>query len=884
MKKGNKFLKKDYKKERNTGQGEKIRLRKIQNRQDRMKNKLVIVESPAKAKTIGKILGNGYTIKASMGHVRDLPQRSLGVDIEHNFAPQYEENRERSKNLNDLKSAAKGAAEIYLAPDPDREGEAIAWHLKDMLSKDNKSAVFRRVTFHEITASAIRKAFESPADIDLDRVDAQQARRVLDRIVGYMVSPLLWGRIEKGLSAGRVQSVALRLVCEREREILSFVPKEYWNFSAKFHAEGTKEMYSARLFKIDGEKFEISSSAEADKLLAAVRASSSWKIANVEETPRKRFAQPPFITSTLQQAASSSLGFSANSTMRIAQQLYEGLDIGNGTTRGLITYMRTDAVAVATEAQQAARKYIEENYGAEYVPAKPNIYRSKASAQGAHEAIRPTDITLTPEKLKGVLDTQQLKLYTLIWKRFTASQMAPCEQMRTSVDTQSISPEDSRLYTFRSTATVTTFAGFLRAYNIQEEGAASEEDEDTKDAEVLKNLKNGMTSILADSTGEQKFTEPAPRFSEATLIKELESNGIGRPSTYATIVNTIQVRKYVNKEKGKLIPTELGFKINDYLVAKLPELFQVGFTADMENQLDSVEEGKVVWTEMMQEFYDKFLKWLSAAKTEGAPEGEKAKALIELLNSIKEWQKAEKTGTRTYDDKRFFSSVLKAFESGKTITAKQWEALLRLAVKYEEQLSALAEIAEKCNFTEELASTRQIALERTEKAAEAKKQLKDASVQAEISKYQSLFSIMDVIKWDVPEKRNAFDEKKFYNSLKTQNSQGKLLSIKQLSVLSRLAIKYKAQFSAEDYAKITEILNLPAEEPSSATTEKTDPEILFKKFESVKEWAEPRKIGRMVYDDKAFYESLLKQHKAKKELSAKQLAALQKLAGKYSLN
>ena len=848
-----------------------------------MKNKLVIVESPAKAKTIGKILGNGYTIKASMGHVRDLPQRSLGVDIEHDFAPQYEENRDRTKNLNDLKSAAKGAAEIYLAPDPDREGEAIAWHLKDMLSKGNKNASFKRVTFHEITGSAIRKAFENPADIDLDRVDAQQARRVLDRIVGYMVSPLLWGRIEKGLSAGRVQSVALRLVCEREREILAFIPKEYWNFTARFHGEMQKESYMGKLFKIDGEKFEVTGKEQADSLLADIQKISSWQIANVEEVPRKRFAQPPFITSTLQQAASSSLGFSANSTMRIAQQLYEGLDIGNGTTRGLITYMRTDAVAVAVEAQMAARKYIEENYGAEYVPAKPNIYRSKASAQGAHEAIRPTDITLTPEKLKGVLDTQQLKLYTLIWRRFAASQMSACEQMRTSVDTVGRSSASSPLYTFRSTATVTTFAGFLRAYNIQEEGVNNEDEEDTRDAEALKKLKNGMAADLAEIAGEQKFTEPAPRFSEATLIKELESNGIGRPSTYATIVNTIQVRKYVNKEKGKLIPTELGFKINDYLVAKLPELFQVGFTADMENQLDSVEEGKVVWTEMMHEFYDKFLQWLSAAKTEGAPEGEKAKAVIELLSGITQWQKAEKSGNRTYDDKRFFSSVLKAFESGKTVTAKQWEALLRLAVKYEDQLPGLAGAAESCAFTGELAATREQSEKRKEKAEEARKLQEDASVQAEVGKYQQIFALMDTVKWEQSEKRNAFDEKKFYASLKQQNGQGKMFSAKQLAVLTRLAVKYKEQFKEEDFAVISSILNIPKEEAASPVSTETDLAALFAKFESVKEWAEPRKIGRMIYDDKAFYESLLKQHKAGKELSAKQLAALQKLAGKYSL-
>ena len=387
-----------------------------------MDQKLVIVESPAKAKTIGKMLGRDYTIKASMGHVRDLPARTFGVDIEHDFAPQYEESKERGKNLSDLKSAAKGASEIYLAPDPDREGEAIAWHLKEILSKANKKAKFHRVTFHEITKSAIAKAFQTPSTIDIDRVDAQQARRVLDRIVGYMVSPLLWGKIKKGLSAGRVQSVALRLVCERERLIQAFVPKEYWNFLAKFSPEqNQREHFVAKLFKINGDKFEIGNKKDADALLTAVKGAKSWSVENIETQPRRKYAAPPFITSTLQQAASSALGFSANTTMRIAQQLYEGVDVGRGGPVGLITYMRTDSVAIAVEAQNAARSFIAANYGQEYVPPKHNVYKSKASAQGAHEAIRPTDVTLTPEKVKEFLDDRMLKLYTLIWRRFTAS-------------------------------------------------------------------------------------------------------------------------------------------------------------------------------------------------------------------------------------------------------------------------------------------------------------------------------------------------------------------------------------------------------------------------------------------------------------------------------
>ena len=668
-----------------------------------MDQKLVIVESPAKAKTIGKMLGRDYTIKASMGHVRDLPARTFGVDIEHDFAPQYEESKERGKNLSDLKSAAKGASEIYLAPDPDREGEAIAWHLKEILSKANKKAKFHRVTFHEITKSAIAKAFQTPSTIDIDRVDAQQARRVLDRIVGYMVSPLLWGKIKKGLSAGRVQSVALRLVCERERLIQAFVPKEYWNFLAKFSPEqNQREHFVAKLFKINGDKFEIGNKKDADALLTAVKGAKSWSVENIETQPRRKYAAPPFITSTLQQAASSALGFSANTTMRIAQQLYEGVDVGRGGPVGLITYMRTDSVAIAVEAQNAARSFIAANYGQEYVPPKHNVYKSKASAQGAHEAIRPTDVTLTPEKVKEFLDDRMLKLYTLIWRRFTASQMAPAEQQRTTVDVAA-KGSDSRTYDFRTTATITTFPGFLRAYNIKEEGA-EEEDEETRYADILKALKKGDACRLLDALSEQKFTEPPPRFSEATLIKELELNGIGRPSTYATIVNTIQERLYVLKEKGKLIPTDLGFQINDYLVLSLPELFQVGFTAEMENKLDEIEEGKIQWTAMMHAFYDKFEKWLNAAKSVGAPEASKASALMTLLEGISQWDAPEKGASRTYDDRKFYTSLKKSFDGGKAISARQWEAMLKMAVKYESQLPGLEQFAVDHGFAADLAA------------------------------------------------------------------------------------------------------------------------------------------------------------------------------------
>ena len=852
-----------------------------------MDHKLVIVESPAKARTIGKMLGRDYTIKASMGHVRDLPERTLGVDIEHGFAPQYEESRERGKNLSELKSAAKSASEIYLAPDPDREGEAIAWHLKEILSRANKKAKFHRVTFHEITKSAIAKAFQSPGTIDIDRVDAQQARRVLDRIVGYMVSPLLWGKIKKGVSAGRVQSVALRLVCERERQILSFVPKEYWNFMAKFSPEGnSRSHFAAKLFKIDGGKFEINAKADADALLSAVRGASRWTVDNLEIQPRKKYAAPPFITSTLQQAASSALGFSANTTMRIAQQLYEGVDVGRGGPVGLITYMRTDSVAIAIEAQNAARAFIGAHYGPEYVPAKHNVYKSKASAQGAHEAIRPTDVSLTPETVREFLDDRMFKLYTLIWRRFTASQMAPAEQQRTTVDVAA-KGADARTYDFRATATVTIFPGFLRAYDIREEGA-EEDDEETRYADILKTLGKGDACRLLDALAEQKFTEPPPRYSEATLIKELELNGIGRPSTYATIVNTIQERLYVLKEKGKLIPTELGFQINDYLVLSLPELFQVGFTAEMENQLDEVEEGHVQWTAMMRTFYDKFEKWLNAAKSAGAPESSKASALMTLLEGISEWEAPEKGASRTYDDKRFFTSLKKSFDAGKAVSARQWEAMLKMAVKYESQLPGLEQFAVDHGFAADLAAAAEQIRERQAKREAWQAKREEAAAAAPQDKEMAeVFTALDGVRWNAPEKsaRRVYDDGKFYDSLRKQSQSGRPLSEKQLAALGKMAAKYREQIP--NFERIASILQIAPPENASpegaAGAGNAEADALLEKFSRVTNWNEPRKVGRRVYDDKVFYESLRKQRAEGKALSDRQSAALRKLAAKYQL-
>ena len=850
-------------------------------------SKLVIVESPAKARTIGKMLGSQYTIKASMGHVRDLPARSFGVDIEHNFMPQYEETRDRSKNLADLKAAAKKASDIYLAPDPDREGEAIAWHLQEILSKCNRKAEFHRVTFHEITKSAISRAFQSPSQLDTDKVDAQQARRVLDRIVGYMVSPLLWGRIEKGVSAGRVQSVALRLVCERERAIQCFKPEEYWNFMAEFQA--VPGIFHGKLFKVDGKKVSVPDRQSAQRLEKAVRSALSWQVAGIESVPRLRHAAPPFITSTLQQAASSSLGFSASSTMRIAQSLYEGVDVGTGGPVGLITYMRTDSVTVSREAQEDARRFIAGNYGAEYLPAKPPVYRSKASAQGAHEAIRPTDISLTPEKVKPYLDDRSFKLYALVWRRFVASQIAPAKELRTTVDVEG-EGGDARTYVFRSVATVISFPGFLKVYSIREEGA-EEEDENQKDAEILKALEKGEDCALKNLLGEQKFTEPPPRYSEAALIKELESNGVGRPSTYATIVNTIQERKYVDKEKGKLIPTDLGFRICDYLVEHLPDLFEVGFTAKMEDELDQVEDGRMQWTEMMRAFYEKFEKWLYNAKTLGAPKELQTSALIAQLETIREWNPPEKSGNRVYDDKKFFHSVKTAFAAGRPLSAPQWDALLRMAAKYRDQLPELMTCAENCGFSQELNATMEEYAARQALIREQQKKREAAAAAAPPQdELADVFSAMKAIPWKTPEKtRRAFDEKKFFESLLDQNSKGRTLSEKQLAALGRIALRYKDQLPG--FAHIASILHLEEKAgrnsdpavPAASPVPMGEADELIRKMKAIVNWNEPKKIRGRVYDDKAFFESLAKQRAAGKVLSEKQLAALKKTAAKYAI-
>jgi DNA topoisomerase-1 len=607
-----------------------------------MAKALVIVESPAKAKTINKFLGRNYAVKASMGHVRDLPKRTLGVD-EDDFTPTYQVLPEKKKTLTELKKAAKSAEAIYLASDPDREGEAICWHLKEELEKGTK-ATFHRVLFNEITKRAVKEAFEHPRDIDAHKVDAQQARRILDRLVGYKISPLLWDKVRRGLSAGRVQSVAARVICEREREILAFESKEYWSLTSELESSNPPP-FRAKLIKKDGKKIELVSKDEMSAVLEELgwkitkaekvedgdpRAVSiavepagdatGFKVTDVQARQKKKNPLPPFITSKLQQDAARQLGFSVTKTMRVAQGLYEGREIGDAGTVGLITYMRTDSTRVSDEAIAAVRDHIGETYGKDALPEEPRIFKVGKRAQEAHEAIRPTYLEYTPETVKEHLGRDEFRLYQLIWNRFVASQMEVAVFDTTRADIE------AGPYTFRATGQVLRSPGWLSVYHEGKDEDAgrngngtgngnNDEPEDAEDRrlpELVEGQELGLKSLLP----RQHFTQPPPRFTEATLVKELEENGIGRPSTYATIISTITNRDYVEKEGRRLHPTELGLLVNDLMVESFSDIVQVDYTARLEEELDEIEEGRLNWIDALREFQAKFVVDLERAKKE----------------------------------------------------------------------------------------------------------------------------------------------------------------------------------------------------------------------------------------------------------------------------
>ena len=577
-----------------------------------MSKALVIVESPAKAKTINKYLGKEYDVEASLGHVKDLPKSKIGVDLDNDFEAEYIVIPGKEKVLTNLKKKAKTASAIYLAPDPDREGEAIAAHLYEELGeakpkkKRGSGIPIHRVTFNEITSKAVKAAFEHPREIDWNLVDAQQTRRVLDRIVGYQISPLLWDKVRRGLSAGRVQTVALRLIVERERDIKAFEKKEYWTIDAHL-AAAKPPAFDARFLGIGGEKIEVPNGEQSESITNAL-GQAQWSVRSVEKKERRRSATAPFTTSKFQQDASRKLRFSVKRAMMLAQRLYEGVELGDEGSVGLITYMRTDSTRVAQDALDEARELIASNFGKEFLPDSPNIYKSKKDAQEAHEAIRPTSALRHPDSIKQYLQEDEYKVYKLIWQRFVASQMLPAIFDQTSVDIDAVA---DRTYNFRVTGSVLKFEGFLKVYEESKEGK-DEDDEALK--HKLPPLEEGQKLTLKELKPEQHFTEPPPRYNEASLVKELEERGIGRPSTYAAILITIQERQYVQKIGGKFVPTEIGLVVTDLLVKNFAEIFDPAYTARLEEELDEIEEGKEKWTDAMAEFYKRFEKDLKYAQ------------------------------------------------------------------------------------------------------------------------------------------------------------------------------------------------------------------------------------------------------------------------------
>ncbi|MBN2433586.1 MAG: type I DNA topoisomerase [Acidobacteria bacterium] len=825
-----------------------------------MAKNLVIVESPAKARTINKFLGKDFKVLASMGHVRDLPEKKFGVDVNRRFEPEYVLVKGRKKNVDELKEAARDAETVYLAPDPDREGEAIAWHLKELLSKAAGDNRFRRVVYHEITAQAIQRAFENPGEIDLRKVDAQQARRVLDRLVGYQVSPLLWRRVPGAASAGRVQSVALRLVCEREAEIEAFVPEEYWILGARVRKQAEpRDPFDLRLAKIDGEKAEIKDRVQAEKIQAELER-RRLQVISIKRREISKRARPPYITSTLQQAASTVHGYSPSRTMKIAQRLYEGINLGDGAV-GLITYMRTDSTSISQQAQQECRTFIGDRYGRDYVPAKPNVYKSRSGAQEAHEAIRPTDVRNTPERMEKYLSPEEKNLYRLIWQRFVASQMAPAVIAQRTVEVEAADSGDTEsAYLFRASASEVIFAGYMKVSGLEkkskEDGQNGNGDDDV---DSLPPLAEGEALDLLEWLADQKYTQPPPRYSEASLVRTMEENGVGRPSTYAQVLATLFQREYVLKEKKALKPTDLGKRVNDFLAGNLNHLFEVAFTARMENSLDEVEAGHTEWHEMLEEFYRRFTTWLEEARGPKADRRE-IEILIRLLDQVIAWAPPEKRGQRVYSDEKFFASIKKQAEAGdKALTQRQADALKKLALRYRDQVPGLAEVAEELGLEE-------VAEEQAANGMPRPETMAKLDLLAEVT-FRQPYQVG----------KRTFDDKAFYLSLKQQAEGGKALSDNQVNYLNRLVCKYADQI--ENFDEVAAELGLG---PESAEGEDKVSGPLLDALARVKEWKEPVQKGKKVWDDHKFYDSLRQQFRQKHALSPRQQQALKRLVKRYA--
>ena len=812
-----------------------------------MSKKLLIVESPAKAKTISKYLGGEFTVKSSVGHIRDLPKKGLSIKIEPTgretwtFTPSYEVPADKKKIVDELRKAAKSCDEIFLAPDPDREGEAIAWHLEEVLSDVTKGKPMHRVTYNEITKTAVQNAVAHPGEIDMARVDAQQARRILDRLVGFKVSPLLWKNLQYGytLSAGRVQSVALRLLVEREREITAFSPVAYWILGVEATKGDKASTFVAKLSRLDGEKPDVKSPEQAATLVDDLDG-AGLRVVSVKSQTKMRHPYPPFSTSTLQQAASSVYGFSPQKTMSIAQKLYEA---------GLITYMRTDSLNVAAVARDAAKKLIETEYGASFVPAKPNFYKSRAGAQEAHEAIRPTDVTQKPGFVS--LDVAGAKLYDLIWRRFVASQMADARLEQTTVGLEAEKDSLRHSYLFTASTTAVLFDGFMAVSRPSApKKGRDDEDEDSDEVKALPPLAEGEALTPTRWLSDRKETKPPPRYSEASLVKALEENGVGRPSTYAQTIEVLVDRQYAKRESRQLVPTQRGMDVNDWLVKKLEPLFNVGYTAKMEGELDKVEEGQEKGDGMLSGFYRKFAAWVEAAK-DPPPPVEKFEALFELLDEVKEWKPSVGEGRRVYDDRGFVESVKKQLaEKRVNVSDRQLQALVKLAIAYRDQIP------------------------------DGELRLIDLGYGPDLDRVKNAPS-NDLVKWCflTIDRIGGLTKNPFLNSLREQVDRGRVLSPKQFSILARSVGENAGALPDADQVRA----RLAPYVPGGFEIAPVDPAVpeLLALLDTVKEWKEPARRGRRVYNDAEFVTSLRDQYARRSSLSPRQVLALRRVCVNY---
>jgi len=818
-----------------------------------MGRNLVIVESPAKAKSIGKVLGKDYQVLACYGHVRDLPDKGLGVDIDKGFEPTYVTHKKKIRGkdpIAEIRKAAKEADAIILAPDPDREGEAIAWHLEEILKrKGDPGDRFQRVTYNEITPRAVKAAFGRPGRIDLAKVSAQEARRILDRIVGFDTSRLLWRAVKGGRGAGRVFTVALRLVCEREAEIEAFTPEEYWILGAEVRKQvDPRDPFPVRLSRIDGEKAEIRG-AEAAQAVRGDLDGRALRVTSVTTRDTRRRPRPPFITSTLQQAANSLFGMTPTRAMQVAQRLYEA---------GHITYMRTDSPALSQDAVAACRREIESRFGREYLPESAPAYAGRSGAQEAHEAIRPTDFARDPASLD--LSADEAKVYRAIWERTLACQMTPAVISVRQVEVEAVPPRpDARTFLFRASASEVKFPGYLKVAGAGEAPKASEKDAEEGATDQLPPLAEGETLDVLNWLEEQKFTQPPPRYSEATLVRALEENGVGRPSTYAPTVAKLVDQEYAAREKRTLRPTDLGRQVHAWCVSHFPDLFKAEFTAEMERQLDRVEAGELERLAMLTAFYDRYKGWLGQAQEARNADPDEVGELLRLLEAVETWTPSSTRGKRTYDDRKFVEEIRAQAEAGeKEVTENQLAQLKRLAARYRAQIPDFDAAASRLGlapFVEQAKKNEKPPRETTPRKLE----------------------LLGKVSFDPPRQvgRRTYDDKAFFESLRSQVAGGRRLSEKQLLYLDRLVQKYAEQIPEFEAERETLGVEAPAAEREALAP-------LVEMIGHIREFNPPVTRGKRTFDDREFLSSIARQFKERSSLSDRQVAALKKALSSYA--